>query len=36
VETFFDLTAKLANRRILFRSFKVPNLGLTVRILVRK
>jgi 2-polyprenyl-3-methyl-5-hydroxy-6-metoxy-1,4-benzoquinol methylase len=36
VETFLDLTAKLANSRVLFKSFKVPTLGLTVRILVRK
>ena len=36
VEAFFDVTAKLANTRVLFKSVKVPNLGLTVRILVRK
>lgn len=36
VETFYDLTAKIANRMIFFKSFKIPNFGLTVRILVRK
>jgi 2-polyprenyl-3-methyl-5-hydroxy-6-metoxy-1,4-benzoquinol methylase len=36
VETFLDLTARISNRHVFFRSFKVPNLGLTVRILVRK
>jgi hypothetical protein len=36
VETFFDLTAKLADNRVLFKSFKLPTLGLTVRILVKK
>ena len=36
VETFFDVTAKLANKRVVFRSFRMPNFGLTVRILVRK
>jgi 2-polyprenyl-3-methyl-5-hydroxy-6-metoxy-1,4-benzoquinol methylase len=36
VEAFFDVTAKLANTSVLFKSVKVPNLGLTVRILVRK
>ena len=36
VEAFYDLTAKLANRLLFFKSFKVPNLGLTVRILVGK
>jgi 2-polyprenyl-3-methyl-5-hydroxy-6-metoxy-1,4-benzoquinol methylase len=36
VEAFFDVTAKLANTRVLFKSVKLPNLGLTVRILVRK
>jgi len=36
IETFYDVTAKLANRLLFFKSFKVPNFGLTVRILVRK
>jgi len=36
IETFYDFTAKLANRLLFFKSFKVPNFGLTVRILVRK
>jgi 2-polyprenyl-3-methyl-5-hydroxy-6-metoxy-1,4-benzoquinol methylase len=36
VETFYDVTAKLANSRVLFKSFKLPTLGLTVRILVTK
>ncbi len=36
VETFYEVTAKLANSRVLFKSFKVPTLGLTVRILVTK
>jgi 2-polyprenyl-3-methyl-5-hydroxy-6-metoxy-1,4-benzoquinol methylase len=36
VETFFDVTAKLANSRVLFKSVKLPRFGLTVRILVRK
>ena len=36
VETFFDVTAKLANTRVLFKSVKLPRFGLTVRILVRK
>jgi len=36
VETFFDVTAKLANTSVLFKSVKLPRLGLTVRILVRK
>ena len=36
VETFLDLTAKLANRRVFFRSLKLPEFGLTVRILVKK
>jgi len=36
VETFFDVTAKLANTRVLFKSVKLPIFGLTVRILVRK
>jgi SAM-dependent methyltransferase len=36
VETFYDVTAKLANSRVLFKSFKVPTLGLTARILVTK
>jgi len=36
IETFYDLTAKLANSRLFFKSFNVPNFGLTVRILVRK
>lgn len=35
VETFSDVNAKTANR-LLFRSFKMPKLGLTVRILVKK
>lgn len=36
VEAFFDVTAKLANTSVLFKSVKLPRLGLTVRILVRK
>ena len=36
VETFYDINAKVANRLVLFRSFKMPKLGLTVRILVKK
>ena len=36
VETFCDINAKAANRLVLFRSFKMPKLGLTVRILVKK
>jgi 2-polyprenyl-3-methyl-5-hydroxy-6-metoxy-1,4-benzoquinol methylase len=36
VETFFDVTAKLANSRVLFKSVKLPRFGLSVRILVRK
>ena len=36
VETFFDVTAKLANTRVIFKSVKLPRFGLTVRILVRK
>ncbi len=36
VETFHDVTAKLANSRILFKSFKMPTVGLTARILVTK
>ena len=36
VETFYDINAKAANRLVLFRSFKMPKLGLTVRILVKK
>jgi 2-polyprenyl-3-methyl-5-hydroxy-6-metoxy-1,4-benzoquinol methylase len=36
VETFYDVTAKLANSSVLFKSFKVPAIGLTVRILVTK
>lgn len=36
VETFFDLTAKLDDNRVFFKSFKLPTLGLTVRILVKK
>lgn len=36
VETFFDLAAKLGDSRLFFKSFKVPKIGLTVRILVRK
>ena len=36
VETFYDLTLKIANRIVLFKSFKVPSFGLTVRILVRR
>jgi SAM-dependent methyltransferase len=35
VETFVDVTAKL-NSSVLFKSFRVPVLGLTVRMLVRK
>jgi len=34
VETFFDLTVKFG-ARFLFRSFRVPNLGLTIRIIVK-
>jgi 2-polyprenyl-3-methyl-5-hydroxy-6-metoxy-1,4-benzoquinol methylase len=36
VETFLDLTAKKADKVLLFRSLKVPVLELTVRILVKK
>jgi 2-polyprenyl-3-methyl-5-hydroxy-6-metoxy-1,4-benzoquinol methylase len=36
VETFFDVTAKLANTHVIFKSVKLPRFGLTVRILVRK
>jgi SAM-dependent methyltransferase len=36
IETFYEVTAKLANSRVLFKSFKVPTLGLTARILVTK
>ncbi len=36
VETFYDVAAKLANSSVLFKSFKVPMLGLTVRMLVTK
>ncbi len=36
VETFYDITAKLANSRVLFKSFKMPVVGLTARILVTK
>jgi SAM-dependent methyltransferase len=36
VETFYEAIAKLANSRVLFKSFKVPTLGLTVRILIKK
>ncbi|UCF44896.1 MAG: class I SAM-dependent methyltransferase [Candidatus Bathyarchaeota archaeon] len=36
IETFYDFTAKIADRLLFFKSFKVPNFGLTVRILVRK
>jgi len=36
IATFYDLTAKLANSKLFFKSFNVPNFGLTVRILVRK
>jgi hypothetical protein len=32
VEAFFDVTAKLANTSVLFKSVKLPRLGLTVRI----
>jgi SAM-dependent methyltransferase len=35
VETFYDVTAKAGNR-IVFRSFKVPKLGLTVRMMLKK
>ena len=36
VEAFVDVTAKLANTSVVFKSVKVPNFGLTVRILVRR
>jgi 2-polyprenyl-3-methyl-5-hydroxy-6-metoxy-1,4-benzoquinol methylase len=36
VETFYDLTIKLGDRLFFFKSFKVPNLGLTARMLVKK
>ena len=36
VETYLDLTARLANRRVFFKSLKLPEFGLTVRILVKK
>lgn len=35
VESFYDINARTANG-LLFKSFKVPKLGLTVRILVKK
>lgn len=35
VETFYDVTAKTGNR-LLFRSFKMPKLGLTVRMMLKK
>lgn len=35
VEAFYDISAKAANR-LLFKSFKMPKLGLTVRIFVGK
>ena len=36
VETFFDVTGKLAKNGVFFKSVKLPGLGLTVRILVKK
>jgi len=36
VETFFDLTPRVAKKLPFFKSFKVPYFGLTVRILVKK
>ena len=36
VETFLDLTSKLLGERMFFKSFKLPSLGLTVRIVARK
>ena len=36
VETFLDLTARLANKRVFFKSLKLSEIGLTVRILVKK
>lgn len=35
VETYYDLSARVAGR-LLFRSFKMPKLGLTVRLLIKK
>ena len=35
-ETYLDLTARLANKRVFFKSLKLPEFGLTVRILVKK
>ncbi len=36
VETFYEAAAKLANNSVFFKSFKMPALGLTTRILVTK
>jgi len=36
VETYLDLTARLVNSRVFFKSLKLPAFGLTVRILVKK
>ncbi len=36
VETFYEAAAKLANNSVFFKSFKVPALGLTIRILITK
>jgi SAM-dependent methyltransferase len=36
VETFLDLAARLTNSRVFFKSLKLPEFGLTVRILVKK
>ena len=35
-ETYLDLTARLAKKRVFFKSLKLPEFGLTVRILVKK
>lgn len=35
VETFYDLAVKFAGK-LFFKSFNIPNYGLTVRIIVRK
>jgi 2-polyprenyl-3-methyl-5-hydroxy-6-metoxy-1,4-benzoquinol methylase len=36
VDTFYDLTLKVADKLLLFKSFKIPYFGLTARILVKK
>jgi len=36
VETFYELTPRIADKLLFFKSFKVPYGGLTIRILVEK